>query len=77
MTHIVATNQELNLTVLVSSLSVFANYNLSASFVQPIRSRNCQLVSFLSAYEHLYFDLELFESDLPVQFLSYLDGGQK
>ena len=31
-----------------------------------------QLVSSLSAYEHLYFDSELFESDLPLQFLSYL-----
>ena len=34
-----ATNQELNLTVLVSSLSVYANYSLSATFAQPIRSR--------------------------------------
>ena len=33
------TNQELNLTVLVSSLSVYANNYLSACFVQPIRSR--------------------------------------
>ena len=66
-----ATNQELNLTVLVSSLSVNANYYLSASFVQPIRSR-ILFVSSLSAYEHLYFDMELFESELPLQFLSYL-----
>ena len=35
-------------------------------------AESCQLVSSLSAYEHLYFDLELFESDLPLQFLSYL-----
>ena len=34
-----ATNQELNRTVLVSSLSVYANYQLSATFDQPIRSR--------------------------------------
>ena len=31
-----------------------------------------QLVSSISAYEHLYFQLELFESDLPLQFLFYL-----
>ena len=36
-------------------------------------AESCQLVSSLSAYEQLYFDLELFESDLPLQFLSYLD----
>ena len=35
-------------------------------------AESCQSVSSLSAYEHLYFDLELFESDLPLQFLSYL-----
>ena len=35
-------------------------------------AESCQLVSSLSAYEHLYFDLELFEADLPFQFLSYL-----
>ena len=35
-------------------------------------AESCQLVSSLSAYEHLYFDSELFESDLPLQFLSYL-----
>ena len=36
----------------------------------------CLLVSCnqsgAAAYEHLYFDLELFEPDLPLQFLSYL-----
>ena len=37
-------------------------------------AESCQLVSSLSAYEHLYFDLELFELDLPLQVLSYLDG---
>ena len=61
--------------MLVSSLSVYANYYMSASFVQPIRSRILQLVSSLSVYEHLYFDLELFESDMPLQFL--LAGGDK
>ena len=35
-------------------------------------AESCQLVSPLSAYEHLYFDLELFESDLQLQFISYL-----
>ena len=49
-----ATNKELNLTVLVCSLSVDANNYLSAT-----------------NQEHLFFDLELFESDLPLQFLSF------
>ena len=31
-------NQELNLTELVSSLSLYSNYYLSASFAQPIKS---------------------------------------
>ena len=35
-------------------------------------AESCQLISSLSAYDHLYFDLELFESDLPLRFLSYL-----
>ena len=36
-------------------------------------AESCKIVSSLSAYDdHLYFDLELFESDLPLQFLSYL-----
>ena len=35
-------------------------------------AESCQSVSSLSAYEHLYFDLELFELELPLQFLSYL-----
>ena len=34
-----ATNKELNLTVLFSYLSVYANYKLSATFAQPNRSR--------------------------------------
>ena len=37
-------------------------------------AESCLLVSSLSAYEHLYFDLDLFESDLPLKFLSYLDA---
>ena len=36
---ICATNQELNLTELVSSLSVCENHYLSASIDQPIKSR--------------------------------------
>ena len=39
-------------------------------------AESCQSVSSLSAYEHLYFDLELFELELPLQFLSYLDMTQ-
>ena len=35
-------------------------------------AESCQLVSSLSAYERLYFGLELFESDLLLQFLFYL-----
>ena len=34
-----ATNQELTFSQFVSALSVYANYQLSATFVQPIRSR--------------------------------------
>ena len=42
-----ATIQELNLTVLVGSLSVYANYQLSATFAQPIRSRILSVSQFL------------------------------
>ena len=34
-----ATNQELNASELVSSLSVYENHYMSAAFAQPIRSR--------------------------------------
>ena len=34
-------------------------------------AESCQLVSSLFAYEHSCFGLELFESDLQLQFLSY------
>jgi len=34
-----ATNQELNASELVSSLSVYENHYMSATFAQPIRSR--------------------------------------
>ena len=63
--------QELNLTLLVSSLYMQITTCLLVLFNQS-GAESFQLVSSISAYEHLYFDLELFESDLPLQFLSYL-----
>ena len=40
------TNQELTFSQFVSSLSVYANYQLSASFTQPIRSRILSVSQF-------------------------------
>ena len=67
-----AINQELNLTALISSLSVKQITTFLLVLYHHSGAESSQLVSSLSAYEHLYFDLELFESDLPLQFLSYL-----
>ena len=41
-----------------SSLSVYENYYLSASFAQPIKRQYCELVSSLSAYESSLVYLE-------------------
>ena len=41
--------------------------------VNPVCATNKELNLTVLANEHLYFDFELFESDLPIQFLSYLD----
>ena len=43
-----ATNQELNLTVLFSSLSVYANYSCLLPLLKQSEAESCQLVSSLS-----------------------------